>query len=67
MMTECIATMLEYGCDDMTVCGNNCVSDGLIPSDAIILPVNNYGGNYLKASLEGKRGKGWSPRSASSR
>jgi hypothetical protein len=51
LMTECVRELLELGCDDMTVCGNNCASySGLIPKGSIILPVNNYGQNYLKAS-----------------
>lgn len=50
-MVECIDTLLTNGCSDMSVCGNNCAAAGQVPSDAIVLPVNNYGENFLRVSL----------------
>jgi hypothetical protein len=51
MMVECIDTLLTNGCSDMSVCGNNCAAAGQVPSDAIVLPVNNYGENFLRVSF----------------
>ena len=40
-------------CDDMTVCGSNCVGDGngLDLSDTRILPINNFARNFLRFSV----------------
>lgn len=57
LMTQCIAHTNQWGCDDASVCGSNCVGAGdeEIPTDARILPVNNYGHNTLKFSVCSRR------------
>mmetsp|Transcript_44040 Transcript_44040/g.71905 ORF Transcript_44040/g.71905 Transcript_44040/m.71905 type:complete len:322 (-) Transcript_44040:742-1707(-) len=50
-MMACLNELIELDCDDITVCGNNCASDGLITEDEIVLPVNNFGSNYLRFTL----------------
>ena len=50
-MQMCVKENMEFGCEDISICGNNCAqstSDGALSEDAIILPVNNFGANYLK-------------------
>eukprot|EP00638_Chattonella_subsalsa_P002126 CAMPEP_0117760178 /NCGR_PEP_ID=MMETSP0947-20121206/16451_1 /TAXON_ID=44440 /ORGANISM="Chattonella subsalsa, Strain CCMP2191" /LENGTH=281 /DNA_ID=CAMNT_0005580771 /DNA_START=172 /DNA_END=1017 /DNA_ORIENTATION=+ len=47
-MVACVAELMELDCHDITVCGNNCATDGLITDEEIIIPVNNFGNNYLR-------------------
>lgn len=52
LMTDCIDTLTQGRCADPSVCGVNCVTPGLIDKDeAHLLPVNNYGSNYLRFSV----------------
>lgn len=46
LMTECIDTLAEWGCPD-DVCGSNCAAGNAVH----VLPVNNYGPNYLRFSV----------------
>lgn len=52
-MAECVFELRDHGCQDMTVCGSNCVGDGngLIDSSARVIPVNNYGNNFQRFSV----------------
>mmetsp|Transcript_31926 Transcript_31926/g.73762 ORF Transcript_31926/g.73762 Transcript_31926/m.73762 type:complete len:292 (+) Transcript_31926:220-1095(+) len=53
-MTECVSRLMGENCEDMSVCGSNCVGQGdhLIDMDtARVLPVNNFGENYLQFSV----------------
>ncbi|CAM9942492.1 unnamed protein product [Ectocarpus sp. 4 AP-2014] len=53
-MIDCVDELMELDCSDMSVCGNDCTfenSNPRIPSDAIVLPVNNFGANYLQLSV----------------
>lgn len=53
-MSDCVSELMRFNCKDMTVCGNNCVGNGRGSIDrdtARILPVNNFGKNYLQFSV----------------
>lgn len=53
-MSDCVSELMRFNCEDMTVCGNNCVGNGRGSIDkdtARILPVNNFGKNYLQFSV----------------
>ena len=55
-MPECVARLLAQECGDMSVCGSNCYTDDeLLPGAgddaARVLPVNNFGADYLRFSV----------------
>eukprot|EP00752_Nemacystus_decipiens_P014199 g12628.t1 len=53
-MMSCVDELMELDCQDMSVCGNDCTledGDPLIPADSVLLPVNNFGANYLQLSV----------------
>lgn len=47
-MKVCVDTIMKYDCIDTTMCSINCATEGLVASDAKIIPFNNYGEYYLR-------------------
>eukprot|EP00903_Cladosiphon_okamuranus_P012198 g11441.t1 len=53
-MMSCVDELMQLDCQDMSVCGNDCTledGDPLIPADSVLLPINNFGANYLQLSV----------------
>ena len=52
-MLECIDMQRRSDCDDMSICGSSCVGNGNdeVPDSAVVLPVNNFGRNYLRFTV----------------
>lgn len=53
-MLDCIDEHMIQDCADMSVCGSNCIGSGDaydIKDQARILPVNNFGANYIQFSV----------------
>lgn len=59
---DCLSKIIELQCDDIAVCGSNCIGDGngLIDMEtdtegnlvnSRVLPVNNFGSNFLQFSV----------------
>ena len=52
--TKCVREHMVQDCEDMSVCGSNCVGDGngLTNFDSTrVLPINNFGKNFLRFSV----------------
>ena len=52
-MLECIDMQRKSDCEDMSVCGSSCVgaANDLVPDSAVVLPVNNFGQNFLRFTV----------------
>lgn len=59
---ECLSKIIELSCDDIAVCGSNCIGggNGLINMEtdmegnlvnSRVIPVNNFGENFLQFSV----------------
>lgn len=52
-MLECIEMQIESACDDMSICGSNCGrhENNFVRDSQVVLPVNNFGKNFLRFSV----------------